>query len=387
MRVALVSGYDWSVPGGAQGQVAAIAGALAVRGESVAVVAPNRLAGGGPRIPGVQLFVAGRSLDVSVNGSVAPIAPTPVAAWTTMRALRAFSPEVVHVHEPLLPGPPLAAALLGPRPVVATFHRAGADSLYRLEGAALGQLVRRRLAAVTSVSGEAATTARAVLGRGLRDVVEVPNGVELERFSSARRRLEARETTGGGGGRGREGRWKDPGGPVVAFVGRFERRKGVTLLASAVGAVDGRARVVIVGDGPEAPSVRRALGDDARVQLPGRVGDDEVAEVMASADVFVAPATSGESFGVVILEAMAAGAAVVASDIPGYLAAAGGAARHFRAGDGRALAAAVNEVVEDDVLRSALVARGTTRARECSIEIVAERYLEVYRSVLGVRLA
>src|SRR5579875_2890975 len=116
MRVVLVSGYDASVPGGVQNQVALIAGELAAGGADVAVIAP---ASSEATLPaGVRLVAVGRSYAIPANGSVAPVAPTPTAAARTRRALAVFSPDVVHVHEPLLPAPPLVAVLMRSRPLV-----------------------------------------------------------------------------------------------------------------------------------------------------------------------------------------------------------------------------------------------------------------------------
>ncbi|MHB1988372.1 MAG: glycosyltransferase family 4 protein [Acidimicrobiales bacterium] len=373
MRVALVSGYDWSVPGGVQGQVAGLARCLDKLGESVAVVTPQSLPAKGPSLPGVHVFRAGRGVGLPVNGSRAPVAPLPSAWWAAVRALRGFSPDIVHVHEPFVPGPPLAAALMGPLPMIATFHRSGTDRLYRAEAQLLGRAVTRRCAMATGVSRAAIDTAETVLGRHLRGLVEVSNGVEGERFEQARVLREA-------AGLGR-GPFKGGGAPVVAFLGRLEPRKGASLVVQAVRELAAEIEVHIVGDGPEAGSLRRQASSDPRVRFFGRIDDDEVATALARADVFVAPATTGESFGMVLLEAMSAGTAVVASDIPGYRIAAGGAARLFRSGDSQALAAALREVLGDHQARAMLVKRGEARAQQCSMAHVATCYLELYKTV------
>jgi phosphatidylinositol alpha-mannosyltransferase len=375
LRIAFVAGYDWSVPGGVQNQVASLAGALARQGHEVVVIAPRRHAGTGPPIDGFTFVAAGRGIEIPVNGSVAPVAPTPVAVAATVRALHRFRPDVTHVHEPLLPGPPLASVLAGPRPVVATFHRADADRLYQAEARALGWLAMRRCAALTAVSAAAAETARSVLGTALGRVVEVPNGIEVERFDAARRRVEQQAA----GTRP----WKDGVRPVVAFVGRHERRKGADLLMRAAQWLPDDLRVVVAGDGPETDRLRQLAAGDQRIEFPGRLDDAGVAALMAAADVLVAPARGGESFGLVIVEAMAAGTAVVCSDLPGYLSAASGAARVFHRDDARDLARAVADVVIDESLRHRLVDAGALRARACAIEVVAEQYAGVYRSVVA----
>ena len=372
MRVALVSGYDAGVPGGVQIQVAGLARALAEGGVEVAVIAPRRRGDGGED-RGVAFFRAGRSYSFPVNGSVAPVAPTPSAAAATLRALGRVRPDLVHVHEPLIPGPPLAATLLCRTPVVATFHRADADALYRAEGRLLSRAVVARIGLATAVSPAATETARTVLGPTLGEVVEVPNGVEVARFEQAARRA----------GGTPEGRYKNGSVPLVAFVGRHEERKGARLLIQAVRRLEVPMRVVVAGAGPETDSLRRLAAGDGRVAFPGRISDDEVADLLASADVFVAPAIGGESFGVVLLEAMAAGTAVVAADLPGYVLAAAGAARVFEAGDADRLATALGDVLGDDAAREHLVVLGAARAAGCSMERVAGAYLECYRRLLG----
>lgn len=381
MRVALVCGYDWAVPGGVQTQVRAIARALSGRVDEVAVVTPLGRASGGPERfseEGYRLFGTGRAFGLPANGSVAPVAPTPQAVASTWRALRSIAPDVVHVHEPLVPGPPLAAVLAGRRPIVGTFHRADADALYRAEGRVLGALVGHRIVVATAVSRAAADTARAVLGPRIGEVREIENGVEVSRFAAAATALDPRAGAGASGGASRT--FKNGARPRIVFFGRHEPRKGASLFVEAVRSLELDVDAVVAGEGPETPSVRRAAGGERRLRLVGPPGDDELAALVASADVVVAPALGGESFGMVLLEAMAAGAAVVASDIPGYRLAAAGAARLFRAGDASSLAAALVEVLSEPSARLELVERGRRRAQELSIDHVVVRYLECYEA-------
>ncbi len=363
MRVALVSGYDWQVFGGVQSQVRDLAVALTEQGDTVRLIAP------GPRPApaskeALLIEATGPSLSLAVNGSRAPVSPGPPSLARSWRALRAFLPDIVHVHEPLLPGPPLVGLLWAGAPVVGTFHRAGTDPLYRLEGRLLGALARRRLVLATAVSSAAAMTAEEVLGP-LGQLRLVPNGVELGRFAAVRK-----EAAGAGP--------KDPAGPVVAFLGRLEARKGLSVLLEALGLLESPPRLVVVGEGPERAALERQAAGRVAVSFLGALPDDEAAAVVAAADCFVAPAVGGESFGIVLLEAMAAGTAVLASDIPGYTLAAGGAARLFSAGDPAALAAGLEAVLTDGELRQRLVAAGTARARQCSITEVATTYRELY---------
>lgn len=365
MRVALVSGYNWQVFGGVQHQVRDLARALQEAGETVRLVCPGSPPGAASSEEGL-IEATGKSLPVPVNGSRAPVAPGPVSMARTIGALKAFVPDVVHVHEPLLPGPPLAALLGSPAPVVATFHRAGSDRLYRAAGRLLAPIALKKMAAVTVVSPAARQTAEEALG-GHLEAIEIPNGVDLDRLAAKKR--------------DEKGPFKDAAGPVVCFLGRLEARKGVGLLLDATGLLAEPPQVLVVGDGPERAALEEKAAGRAEVSFLGALGDEEAAEVLARADCFVAPAIEGESFGIVILEAMAAGTAVVASDIAGYRVAAGGAARLFASGEAGGLAEALGQVLSDRGERERLVEAGRRRAAECSITTVSASYLELYRSV------
>jgi phosphatidylinositol alpha-mannosyltransferase len=358
-----VSGYDSTVPGGVQSQVRDLGLALARQGETVRLIAPGKEA---RRLGEVVIVPAGRAHLVPANGSRAPVAFGPRAFLATWRALSHFVPDVVHIHEPLVPGPPLAAVIAPFAPVVATFHRAGHDRLYRADARIFGRILGRRVAAATAVSRAAIETAEQVLSHRL-SIEEIPNGVFLGNYSALRKEPGA-------------SRYKDEDGPLVVYLGRLEERKGVRVLMEAARGLSDEARFVIAGDGPERASLE-ALADPPRITVLGPPNDEEAAYLLAQADCFVAPAVSGESFGIVLLEAMAAGTAVVCSDLAGYELAAGGAAEHFRAGDAAGLSAVLSKVLGDDALRGDLVRRGVARAEECSIDEVASAYLDIYRSV------
>ncbi len=355
VRVAVVSAYSLSVPGGVQGQVLGLATALRRLGQEVEVFGPTD----GDAAVGVTSV--GRSIAVPANGSVAPIALSPVSMARTVRALARADVDVVHLHEPLVPGPCLAALVGARPPLIGTFHAAGTSASYRWAGPVLGRLARR-LGRRCAVSSEAADLARRHLG-GCYDLV--PNGVDVARFAEVQR-------------------WPAEA-PTVLFVGRHEPRKGLAVLVAALPELPADAQVWVVGEGPETERLRAASRGDGRVRWLGRVADDELVRRVAGADVMCAPSLSGESFGMVLLEAMAAGTAVVASHIPGYAA----VARPDReallvpAGDPRALGQALRRVLDDPDLAATLVAAGLARARELSTERMAERYLERYASLTG----
>jgi phosphatidylinositol alpha-mannosyltransferase len=270
VRVALVAPYDLGVPGGVQGQVLGLARALAGTGDDVLVVAPGDPARWlGRPVDGVRLTGTGAVVSVPANGARAPIAASPLAGRRTLAALARFGPDVVHVHEPLVPGPAAAALRRSVAPVVATFHRAGAGAGYRLLGPVARPLVGRA-AALVAVSEAARQTLCAVVGPSAERAEIVPNGVDLDRFDRARRRAR-----------------RGPGLRVV-FVGRLERRKGAEVLLAAVPLLraatepDPGLAVVVVGDGPLRP--RLEAGAPARVTFRGRLDDEALADEVAAAD-------------------------------------------------------------------------------------------------------
>src|SRR5579875_2069123 len=353
MRVAMVSPYALGSFGGVQRQAIGLARALSEDEVRLFSPAPT----GDP--DGCDAVSLGRSLAIPANGSRAPLALAPGAWRRTRRALVAFQPDVIHVHEPFAPVVGLAASSAPGAPVIATFHRSGASSGYRAFGPLLRPIVRR-LACAVAVSEAAASTLRAVLG-GSEDVLEIlPNAIDRSRFADARRVPTRR--------------------PTIVFVGRLEARKGVSVLLEAIARSPRHFDAWIIGDGPEGPSLRRRFGGIEGVTFLGPLGDDEAAARLASADVAVAPSLGGESFGVVLLEAMAAGTAVVAADLPGYRLAAGDAACYVPPGDARCLAAALRSLLTDRSRREHLVAAGHRRVAPRGFPALAQRYLARYEA-------
>jgi phosphatidylinositol alpha-mannosyltransferase len=184
-----------------------------------------------------------------------------------------------------------------------------------------------------------------------------------------------------------------PSGPLtIVFVGRHEERKGLVVLLEAFERLRKdaasqqvrHARLNVVGDGPATVQLKERFGSDDAISWLGAVDDAEKARELASADVFVAPSLRGESFGVVLLEAMAAGTAVIASDLPGYRLAAGDAARFVPPGDAPTLATALEAVLEDAHERARLRGLATERVRGFSLDAIAEQYMELYEALIGV---
>jgi len=372
LRVALVCPYSLSRPGGVQGQVLGLARSLTSRGHLVTVFAPVDAPVTVPE--GVELVTTGHSTSLRANGSVAPVSVSPAAARRALDQLRERTPDVVHVHEPFAPGLPYALLVGGDLPpVVATFHRSGGSILYSL----LRPIARRlatRLSARVAVSAAAAATARRALG-GEYEVLF--NGIEVDRYVG----VVPWPTTG----------------PTVLFLGRHEARKGLEVLlegwrqvlADGLATASGPPELWVAGDGPETADLQRRFPQSGSVHWLGIVDEEEKVRRLVGADVLVAPALGGESFGLVLLEGMAARTVVVASDIDGYRDAAGGRAVLVAPGDAPALAGALRGVLAGDLAPSDGTGRredwldaGAERAGHWSMGSLAERYEDVYRDVV-----
>lgn len=364
MRIGLVCPYSLTMPGGVQGQVLALARSMRRRGYETRVLAPCDG-------PPPELFVTplGNSLPTASNGSVAPVAPDPAAQFRTIRALWDEGFDVVHLHEPLAPGPTLTALMLKPAPLIGTFHAAGSLPAYT----AMAPAVRwgaNRLDARVAVSDDALDLASSHLGG---DYELLFNGIEVERFATA-----------------------DPWpteGPTVLFVGRHEPRKGLDVLLEAVEHLPPDVHVWVAGTGPDTAALRERHTDE-RIEWLGRIDDAERDRRLAGADVFCAPSLGGESFGVILLEAMAAGTPVVASEIPGYakVASAAGpdgsvpvapAAVLVPPGDSAALGVALAEVLGNADVAERQRLLGRTRVKPFDMEVLADHYLERYRRLVA----
>jgi phosphatidylinositol alpha-mannosyltransferase len=388
LRIALICPYSLSRPGGVQGQVVGLSRALGSRGHQVTVFAP--LDGAGPAPEGVDLVATGHSVSLPANGSFAPVTLSVRAVLRALRSLRSTGFDVLHVHEPFAPG--LSYGLLVGRrlpPVVATFHRSGSSVLYEL----LGPLARNRanrLAVRCAVSEAARATAAGALG-GTYEVLF--NGVEMEHYRS----IEPWPTDR----------------PTLLFLGRHEERKGLGVLVEAFEgllrlrrddpAVDGSVQPVlwIAGDGPQTDSLRLRYPESADIRWLGVLSEDEKIRRLVAADVLCAPSLGGESFGMVLLEAMAARTVVVASDIDGYRDVAGDHAVLVPPGDPVALAEAVDGTLSGRLApqeggpgadtgdpaasRNRWLDAAEERAEQWSMDRLAERYEGIYLSVVGGR--
>jgi phosphatidyl-myo-inositol alpha-mannosyltransferase len=354
VRIALVCPYSLTVPGGVQGQVLGLARALRTLGHEARVLGPCD----GPP-PEVGVIPLGNSIPTAANGSMAPIAPDPSCALRTIAVLRDEHFDVLHLHEPLAPGPTVTCVAWNSAPLVGTFHASGVSAAY-IVLRPLARWLVRRLTFRCAVSEDAKAMAVKNLGG---DYLVLNNGIEIDRF--------AKGTP-----------WPTEG-PTVLFMSRHEARKGLDVLLAAMARLPADVRLWVASDGPETARLQALTAGDHRVEWLGRIGDEERAARLRGADVLCAPSLRGESFGMVLLEGMAAQTPVVASDIPGYrnVAVGGGcgqAALLVPPGDPSALATALRKVLDEPPAAAALVAAGEARANEFSMDRLAERYVDLY---------
>lgn len=355
LRIAMVCPYSVTVPGGVQAQVLGLSRELRRMGHEVRVLAP---CDGPPPEPFVTPL--GNSLPTSANGSVAPVAPDPSAALRTIRALNDEAFDVIHLHEPIVPGPTATALLLKLAPSIGTFHAAGDSSSYRV----LNRTARwaaDHLTTRVAVSAAARELAHRYLGGDYRVLF---NGIETDRFRCTTIARESQHT--------------------IFFCGRYEPRKGLEVLLESMEHLDDDVTLWVASDGAGLDELERRYANDRRIHWLGRVTDAEKIERLNRATVFCAPSLRGESFGIVLLEAMAAGAALVASDIDGYrqVATADCDSVLVEPGNPQLLAKAIATVLENTDLRDSLVARGFETAESFSMSRLATEYESMYRTLL-----
>jgi phosphatidyl-myo-inositol alpha-mannosyltransferase len=361
VRVALVCPYAWDDPGGVQVHIRGLAERLRGRGHDAIVVTPARRPPADPHVVRV-----GRPVDVPYNASNAPIDPRPWSRRRVREVLTAFGPDVVHAHQPTAPSTGMWATLEARAPIVGTFHSgAGRARLYDLSAPVLRR-VARRLAVRIAVSRRAEAFERARIG-GTFEIV--PNGVDVGRFAAAPPA-------------------DLPEGTRLLFVGRLDARKGFPVAVRAFGALAGTRpdlRLIVAGDGPErdavdllAPALR------PRVTMLGEVANADLPSVATACHLYLGPSTGGESFGVVLIEAMAAGLPVIASDTPGYdeVVHDGVDGLLVPPSDPVALAVAAGRVLDDAALGARLAAAGRDRARTFDWSIIVERIEALYDRAL-----
>ena len=368
MRIGLVCPYQWDVPGGVQYHVRDLARTLRGMGHHVEVLTPAERE---EALDDEWITFAGRTVPVPYNGSMASMQFGPVSAARVRRWLREGNFDVVHVHEPASPSVSLLVCMIAKGPIVATFHAATTRSKWL---AAVGPMARPWL---ERISGRIAVSdfARRVQVEHLGgDAVIIPNGVHVAAFAEG--------ATLPGHARGVDG-------PRIGFLGRYdEPRKGLPVLLDAMRTVLRRhpgAQLLIAGRG-DADEVRALIGEDLRasVALLGELSEEDKGAFLRSVDVYCAPNLLGESFGVILIEALAAGAPIVASDLDAFkrVLEDGAVGVLVPRGNAAALARALDGLLADPVRRAELSARGALAAASYDWEVLARRILTVYETVV-----
>ena len=378
MRIGLVCPYSLEVSGGVQNHVRDLAEELMSRGHFVSILAPGRpISAPKPSVPevitssqrAVPVTHAGRAVAVAYNGSVARLAFGPRVAVRTRRWLAAGRFDVLHVHDPATPSVSLLALRASESPVVATFHTTCSRSRMLVSAGNLFRSSLDKIAVRIAVSESARATLVQHIGG---DPTVIPNGIYCDRFTAGKAKAE----------------WGE-GGPALVFLGRIdEPRKGLHVMTAAFSALCRDwpdIRLLVAGLGQ--PPVLNALRDDVRRRITflGSVSDADRARLLASAAVYVAPHVGGESFGIVLLEAMATGAPVVASDLPAFAAVLEGGrlGELFTAGDAAAAAGAISQLLGDPARRTELSRLGTEAVRRYDWSCVAPNIEATYHQALA----
>jgi phosphatidylinositol alpha-mannosyltransferase len=363
--VGIVCPYTWDTPGGVQAHVRDLAECLIEMGHEVSVLAPVDEPDSGD-LPS-YLVPAGRAVPVPYNGSVARLCFGPVSLTRTRRWLRKGRFDVLHLHEPTVPSLSMLACFAAKGAMVATFHTATARSR-ALQ--VFGTTLQPGLEKITGRIAVSPMARKVVVEHLGHDAVLVPNGVYVDHFAGAQPLDDA------------------PAGPCLVFLGRIdEPRKGLAVLLEALPAIVKAVpdvQVLVAGPG-DVEEVEEEIPAALRehVRMLGLVSEADKPRLYASGDVYVAPNTHGESFGIVLIEAMATGTPVVASDLPAFRRVLddGDAGLLFPVGDAAALAEAVTELLLDPDRRRHLSAAGSRVVHAYDWHYVARQVVEVYETV------
>ena len=368
LKIGIVCPYGWDIPGGVQVHVKELAEHFIAAGHQVSVIAPvsDESASLEP-----WLVSAGRPVSIPFNGSVARVLFGPIAASRVRQWIAAGEFDVLHLHEPGIPSLSLLACWSAEGPMVGTFHA----STPRMRAiAAAGGLIEpmiEKLGARIAVSEMAHETMTSLYGTS---AVIIPNGIDYSHYASGRTDIEQRLSST----------------LKIGFLGRFEEeRKGLPLLLKALPAIikrNPRVELLVAGPGDSSKissSLDPAIGK--HVKFLGRLSHQEKAEFLLSLHLYVAPNTGGESFGIIIAEAMAAGAAVIASDIPAFRALLddGTNGLLFKNEDPASLAQAINTLAGNHEELAQLSQSGMEAALQYDWDTVASRILSVYESAMA----
>lgn len=377
MKIGLVTPYDWSYPGGVRDHVWHLANEFIEMGHDVHILAPA--SGPKGKLTEKYIYKMGWTTPIPINGSIARIMLDPSLALRVRRVLQREHFDVIHVHEPLVPGLSQAVLRLSRTVTVGTFHASSYPSIYSTSNLAYASTypflrpLFRRLAGCIAVS----TAALKFVSRYFpADYRVIPNGVNLEHFSPNVPPLS---------------QFMD-GKQNILFVGRFEKRKGAKFLLRAIPYIREKfpqTRFLFVGEGRLRGGFQKFVEkhDWQDVVFTGYVSDEDLPRYFASAHVFCSPATGGESMGIVLLEAMASGKPVVASNINGYATVVNSGVDGLLTAprNSEELAWAIEYLLENEPLRQQFIRAGLQKAREYAWPRVAERVMDYYYELLDDR--
>ena len=362
-RIGIVCPYGWDTPGGVQSHVGDLAQYLIRQGHFVSVLAP---AIDEENLPD-YVTSAGRPIAIPYNGAVARVLFGPIAFSRVRQWIANGNFDVLHLHEPAIPSISLLACWAAEGPMVGTFHAAAKRQKVTFAVAPILEPVIEKLTARIAVS----EAARETLTEHLEtDAIVVPNGIYADLY--------------------RDGvtdqRWT---GNTLGFIGRFEeKRKGLDVLVAALPSIIAKfpdLKVFVAGPG-DAQEVLKEIDPylHSRFEFLGRISESEKANFLASVGLYIAPNTGGESFGIILAEALAGGASVVASDIPAFdsLLGHGAYGTLFASEDSQDLAKKVIALLGDEEGRRAIAQRGKKYAQEFDWDVVAEKIYDVYEMAM-----
>lgn len=365
-RIGIVCPYGWDTPGGVQAHIADLAEYLISQGHYVSVLAPTL---GESDFPD-YLVSAGKPISIPYNGAVARILFGPIAFARVRQWISQGDFDVLHLHEPAIPSIALLACVAAEGPMVGTFHASAKRQKAIFAIGPILEPVIEKLTARIAVS----EAARSTLTEHLEtDAVVVPNGIYAKRLANGKANPA----------------WT---GNTLGFIGRFEEpRKGLSLIIEALPQIIREfpdIRVLIAGPGDSAAFLETIpLALRERFEFLGRISEEEKADFLQSISLYVAPNTGGESFGIILAEALAGGAAVIASDIPAFasLLGEGEYGTLFESENAASLASTIISLLRNDSARDAIRIKGKVHAENFDWELVAERIYAVYEmSMVGL---
>jgi phosphatidylinositol alpha-mannosyltransferase len=366
VKIGLVTPYIYPVPGGVNAHVRYLYENLVKRGHDVRIISSTH---GPQRSSEGDVIRLGYGWSVPTNGSIGTLTVSHRYGQLVTEMLDRERFDVIHYHEPFVPFLSLQVLRHSRAVNIATFHAYSGFSPSYEFGQRMMKRFARRLHGRIAVSA----AARHFIGRFFPGEYKViPNGVDLAQFEDVPPFA----------------RWRD-GIPNILFVGRLENRKGLMYLLRAYYQLrlEGLGcRLLIVGQGPQAAEARRYISSRrlGGVEMLGRLSDHDKARAFATADLYASPATGQESFGIVLLEAMASGVPIVCSDIHGYK---GVVRRNEQAvlvppRDAEALAAALGALLRDPLVRRRMGEAGRVRAQQFGWEAVTARVEDYYGFVI-----